>query len=79
MNLKIEMRKYLNDICVDLGFCLPPKEIDELISRNEYEVNQFVKEIFAIENMDPNFELQLFRQVKKMFTDRFGAQIIDPN
>lgn len=75
MNLEKEIRKYLDEICVELGFCLPPHEIENLASRDYYEADKFVRDIFLAEEMNPDLELNLFRKVKKRFTDRFGGEV----
>jgi hypothetical protein len=77
MKLEKEIRIFLDEICVELGFCLPPKDIENLVDRKYYEADQFVREIFTVEGMNPERELRLFRQVKKRFTDRFGYEVED--
>ncbi len=73
MKVENEIRKYLDEICVELGFCLPPKDIEKLVSKEYYMADKFVREVFTIEGINPDIELQLFRQVKKKFIDRFGS------
>jgi hypothetical protein len=75
MNLEIELKRFLDEICVDMGFCLPQKEIESLVSRKHYVADDFVREIFDIEGLNPDLELTLFRQVKKRFTDRYGNEL----
>lgn len=75
LNVEKEIRAFLDEICVELGFCLPPEEIENLMSKKTYEANEFVREIFLAEEMNPELELKLFRQVKRRFTDRFGSKI----
>lgn len=67
-----EIKKYLDFICVQFGFCLPPGKIDGLLYRDHYVADDFVREILVIEGMDPNLELKHFRELKKEFVDRFG-------
>lgn len=70
-----EIRKFLDDICVELGFCLPLEEIEKLASREFYEADQFVRDIFIIEGLSPDLELHLFREVKRKFTDQHGSRL----
>jgi hypothetical protein len=75
VNEEKEIRSFLDEICVDLGFCLPLQDIEKLVARKNYEVDEFVRELFLAEDMNPDLELNLFRQVKRRFTDRFGSGI----
>ena len=64
-----------NEICVDMGICLPSKGIELLISRKQYIADNFAREIFAMEGLSPDLELKLFRQVKRRFTDKYGNEL----
>ncbi len=75
MNLEKEIRGFLDEICTELGFCLPPKKIENLATRKFYHADEFVRDVFEAEEMNPDSELHLFRQVKRKFTDRFGSEV----
>ena len=75
MNLEEEIRIFLNEICTEFGLCNPLYNVDFFASRKYYEVNNFLKEIFLSEEMNPDEELRLFRQLKRKFTDRFGSEV----
>jgi len=74
MSIEKEIRKFLDEICVELGFCLPPQQIEDLASIDVYEVDEFIRAVFIAEGIDPSMNLHLFRQLKKRFTDRFGSK-----
>lgn len=78
MDLETEIRSFLNEVCVDFGFCLPPNDVDALASRNQYIADEFIREIFKVEGLNPDVELKLFRQVKKRFTDKYGNELNKP-
>ncbi|MVF14718.1 hypothetical protein FT643_21505 [Ketobacter sp. MCCC 1A13808] len=78
MDVESEIRCFLDQICVDLGFCLPPNDVDLLASRNQYIADEFVREIFKVEGLNPDLELKLFRQVKRRFTDKYGNELNNP-
>ncbi len=75
MNIKKEISIFLNELCVNLGICDPLYNLEYFISKEQYEVNNFIREIFLSEGLDPDIHLKLFRQAKRMFTDRFGSEI----
>lgn len=70
--MNVEIKKYLDFICVEFGFCLPPTKVDELQSRDVYTADDFVREILQIEGMNPELEQKHFRELKKEFVARFG-------
>lgn len=72
-----EIRRFLDKICVDFGFCLPQADVDRLSSRDEYVADDFIREIFEIEGLNPDLNLRLFRQVKVQFTDKYGNKYIN--
>ncbi|HHH44846.1 MAG TPA: hypothetical protein ENK49_11975 [Gammaproteobacteria bacterium] len=76
MSLEAEIRGFLDKICVEIGFCLPPKDIEMLASRKQYIADDFIREIFEIEGLNPDMELKLFRQAKKIFTDIYGNEYL---
>ena len=73
MNIKEEIRIFINEVSRRTGMCDIMHELDYLISKDYYEVDSFTREIFYIETINPETNLHLFRQVKKMFVDRFGC------
>ena len=65
----------LYDICVDLGFCLPPKDQARICASTFWDADAFTEEVFRLEGMDPDEYLTLKRQIRKRFTDVFGNSI----
>jgi hypothetical protein len=70
-----ELQSLLDELCVDLGFCLPPDDQQRLVSADYYDACQFTDEVFCAEKMNPDEHLHLKRQVRQRFTDRFGKSI----
>ena len=68
----------LYDICVELGFCLPPEDNARICASKVWDAEAFVREVFRVEGMDPDEHLTLKRQIQKRFTDMFGSSRIDP-
>jgi len=74
-NFEKEIRKFLDQMCSDGGFCLPPDDVKRLMTWSYYDADQFVREIFKAEGLDPDLELHLFRRWKKQFTDKYGSRL----
>ena len=75
MNIETEMSIFLNKLCWDFGICDPLYNLEQFVSKEYYEVNDFVREIFLAEELDPDLQIELFRQVKRRFTEQFGSEI----
>jgi hypothetical protein len=68
----------LYDICVELGFCLPPAENARICATEFWDADGFTEEVFRVESMDPDEHLNLRRQIRQRFTDMFGSSRVDP-
>ena len=77
MDAKKELRNLLAELCVDLGICLPPGENERIIAIRCINAEAFAKMVLRTEGLDPEVNVELFRQVKRRFTDKFGAEISD--
>ena len=75
MNTKKEISIFLNELCLELGICDPLHNLEYFTSKKHYKVEDFVKEIFLHEGLNPELELRLFRQAKKMFINKFDSEI----
>lgn len=74
--LQSEITKLLDELCVELGFCLSMEAKEKILSMQQYEAEDFTRNVFEAEGMsleaaDPN----LYRKVKKKFTDSFGSHL----
>jgi hypothetical protein len=68
-----EIRVFMNQICTEFGICDPLYELEKFSSKDNYQVDDFLKEIFLAEGLDPDLNSTLFRQVRRKFTNRFGS------
>ena len=48
------VRALLYELCVDLGFCLPPAGQQRLESNPPADVDEFTEAVFREEGMDPS-------------------------
>ena len=63
----------LDELCVDLGFCLPPDARVRLQDTPPRDVDAFTDAVFVAEGLDPRGDHRLRRQVQERITRHFGA------
>lgn len=54
----------LYDLCVDLGFCLPPEEQAALCDAPPGDVDAFTEAVFRAEGLEPSPHEHLYAQVR---------------
>jgi hypothetical protein len=67
----------LYDLCVDLGFCLPPADNARICASESWDADTFTAEVFRVEGMDPDQHLALKRQMRDRFIEMFGSSVVD--
>src|SRR6266576_7116544 len=67
----------LYDICVDLGFCLPPEDNARICATESWDAETFTREVFRVEGLEADEHVTLKRQIHKRFTDMFGSSSVD--
>ena len=65
--------RLLGELCVDLGFCLPPDDHARLVSDPPEDVDDFTDAVFVAEGMRPDADLNLRRLVKARVLAHFKA------
>ncbi len=67
-----EVYSLLANLCVELGFCLPPDAIARLEANPPADVDSFTEAVFIAEGFDPQFaDRRLWAQVREMVQDGF--------
>ena len=67
-----EVERLLNDLCVHLGFCLPPDERARFKESPPADVRSFTDAVFFAEGLDPDTSRRhIYRQVRDMVADAF--------
>jgi hypothetical protein len=65
-------RQLLNDLCVELGFCLPPEDVERLASAPPADVVTFTDAVFSAEGLPPETaDRHLYRQVRDLVAAAF--------
>ena len=70
--MKQELIKFLNNLCTEWGFCLPPDKISELSKLKNPEAPEFARLVLEAECMNPETELEWFRKIRNRFNEQFG-------
>jgi len=66
-----KVERLLSELCVELGFCLPPLEQARLQNSPPQDVDAFTDAVFLAEGLNPQYEKQLRRQVRDRVAKHF--------
>ncbi|MFC9434788.1 hypothetical protein [Nocardia sp. NPDC057030] len=61
----IDVASVLDNLCVELGFCLPPDEQSRLCASPPPDVEAFTDAVFSAEGMNPNQNKHLRESVRQ--------------
>jgi hypothetical protein len=61
----------LYDLCVKLGFCLPPPLMQRIINNPPPTIDRFVSVIYKGEGLKPELKSALYKQVYDMVAKAF--------
>ncbi|QFG20907.1 hypothetical protein [Actinomadura sp. WMMB 499] len=61
----------LYDLCVDLGFCLPPAVQEELRASPPTDVDAFTETVFRLEGVDATPHGPLWHQARELVAQAF--------
>ena len=65
-----ELRQLLYELCVDLGFCLPPAAQSQLEKHPPDDADSFARAVFVAEGLNPDHAgRHLYRQVRNRIVD----------
>jgi len=65
----------LDQLCVELGFCLPPNDRTRLVAEPPDSVKAFTDAVFTAEGLDPDLaDSDLYRQVQAEVAKAFQAE-----
>lgn len=71
-----DTKKLLDTLCVKLGFCLPPDQIERLVAKPPPDVAGFTDHVFRAEGLDPDSgRRRLYRQVRDVVREAFEAAL----
>lgn len=70
--LDVQLRRLLDVLCVDLGFCIPPADAERIALSRHIEATDFAREVLKAEGFVPEYEKRSMRVIKGRFIERFG-------
>ena len=69
-----ETRSLCEQLCVELGFCLPPADIEAIASNSPQSPSAFMEAVFRAEGLNPDvMGNHLIRQVRQSIVAAFKA------
>ncbi len=72
-----EVRQLLDDLCVHLGFCLPPLAKSQLEEMPPDDPDAFARAVFTAEGLNPDWvDRHLFRQVRNRIAEAMRRSAI---
>ena len=74
-----EINYLLYDLCVIWGFCIPPKNSEEISKKTCFNAKEFATSILLAEGMNPDYEKKWIQKIATKFEERFGTYEIDKN
>ncbi len=72
---KSELKSLINKLISKYGFTIYPDQEELILSHETLTADEFTENILISNGLDPKLELNLYRTVKRLFTDRFGNEI----
>jgi hypothetical protein len=66
-----EVKALLHKLCVKLGFCLPPIEIERMATSPPRCVDEFTRAVFLLEGLELISDRQLVKQGQEIVTEAF--------
>jgi len=70
---EVNIQQLLDELCVRLGFCLPPKVQKRLVQNPPIEPKRFCEVVIKAEGLDPSMiEKKLYRDVLSMVETAFS-------
>ncbi len=65
----------LDDLCSEWGFCNQLTAVEVVDRDGIITAEDFAKSVLEAEGMDPEHEVKWFRQIKRVFTERYGNSV----
>ena len=72
----VDVARLLNDLCAELGYCIPPSERDRIIADPPASVDAFTDAVVVAEGLDPVLMATDQRQqVRRMVAAAFSEPV----
>ncbi|ESQ16186.1 MAG TPA: hypothetical protein DDY14_07560 [Chromatiaceae bacterium] len=71
-----ELNYLLYDLCVNWGFCIPPRDAEEISQLERFNAVEFANKVISAEGMNPKYEKRWVQRISERFRERFGSEEI---
>ena len=71
-SLEKDLSDLMTKLCIEWGFCIPPNDFHRIAASQRLNTAQFATEVLLAEGLNPEYELQWFRNIKRRFIEQFG-------
>jgi hypothetical protein len=75
-NFQETLRGFLEELCVNWGFCIPREEADRIARLEQLTADKFANELLLAEGFIPEYELEWRRRIRRRFIEKFGTDTI---
>ncbi len=72
---RTKMERLLDQLCTDLGFCLPAGQYERLQQMLPMSIDAFTDAVFQAEGMEPQIKTELRKQVRERVAKRFPDRV----
>lgn len=71
-----EARALLSTLCIKLGFCLPPAEVERIAGSPPPSSDEFARDVYVAEGLDPiASDKHVFNQVREIVARAFADNL----
>ena len=72
---RTRVERLLDQLCTELGFCLPASQYARLEKMLPMSVDAFTDAVFWVEGLEPQAKTELRRQVRERVASRFETTV----
>ena len=72
---RTKVERLLDQLCTDLGFCLPAREYAQLQKMLPMTIDGFTDAVFRAEGMEPQIKTELRKQVRERIAKHFPERV----
>ena len=76
VTLESALEQLLNDLCVEVGFCVSADKRRTISTRARISANEFAVAVLEAEGLQPKYEKLWLRRISARFTERFGRGVL---
>ena len=77
--LEREFHYLLHDLCVDLGFCIPPEDWERITRVKRINAEDFAVEVVRADGLNPEYEQKWVKKIAERFLEHFGKNEVFGN